>query len=1050
MSNMQKDEVHCPLLTFHGTSSVDTVNSILKHGYVLPGDRHPVLGDMNYAQHGSYYGVGVYTSTKKEMSALYNTCDSEGSTYLVLNIVMLGNIEWLEPGKEGEVIPNSLYCYEGGINTRSLPDLGQVISADPKRVFPIGYVCIRARNWPTHYFNKHINGNSGTLTRHGRYYDAYEELPVIDAKLIAKNYYLLLPKEKEKEKEKKTVSYTTTHHVVLSGSFLKSNVKAFSDFISRVNEKSKFYIYGEKATTVFEPKNASHLQSSMASFGSSKMTNPLIGLDTAMDDCDQDGTHVVYLFVDNAMKKRETTNFVNKWHPIISHAKVHLKLIFESDDYDNSWFELKTLDTLLSSWSDYFRYHTTSDNDYVNTILDSNIRVQLSNTTYEIPMPDGVFGEGFLHDLTANPSWSTTTNSVMILKDSKALKVLKIDHQLTRIQYNEDQNWSNKEIDTLFNCLSGILSKLRLFSLTDRARYIKYMPVLSVFCNKVTDIINARPDKFSTLKTMHYLIAQYVNEFAMMSKLPFKGRLFEKFQSTKHGKSIVRRTKEIDMPKIQKELGKNAENLEDLFPLLDEVKGIGVLTLDSEASKIEPWNLMVGYVSPDTFSLADVYKNKELGTKLADGENKKINNIIITSNITPELRKAYLAYFFTGNPYLFIPTQGAALFTNVFVHILEDVLLQAAQGFNYRIEEKLSFAATLLSKIKANKALSETLIENASHVEAYLTEKHDMTSTNMVVSLFRDSEIYPKLATKRFIYAYLCEGVMRACKTYCKVLRTNRNEIFDKFINESGLDLAKAKNVSGKFFQRRYASNSPFSNVSVLEYFDRVHNGMTIPEIAKLYKDRDISMKNFLKKYYREDEATTVQVALFLQGLLFNKSSLRLEMPEFNPEAIIASAVQKHLDHKKLVEKLAAAKESAKSQRQAVLVERRMRKMEALQDCVDGHEGWPEVFKPEEVASMNAKRSAKDKLKRNRNGLLANACCFKACPHYLEVMTEKAVRDHINHIHVYLRKDYLKVHDNSLAMSKTASCRSNLHEGIRSLTRDDAEAAHLAEFYFRE
>eukprot|EP01064_Diplonema_japonicum_P023736 TRINITY_DN34147_c0_g1_i1.p1 TRINITY_DN34147_c0_g1~~TRINITY_DN34147_c0_g1_i1.p1 ORF type:complete len:1125 (+),score=306.70 TRINITY_DN34147_c0_g1_i1:38-3412(+) len=1037
MCEMQKDEEYCPLLTFHGTSSVDVVNSILKHGYLLPGEPHPVLGNMHYSQHGSYYGMGVYTSTKKEMSALYNTVDAEGSTYLLLNIVMLGNVEWLKHGRqEGEVVPNSENVYEGNVHTRALPDLLEVISADPKRVFPVGYVCIKARDWATH----HYNNTSGRLTTIGRHYDTYSaDLPAIEAKLIARNYYLLLPKEK------KAVKYPTVHHVVVTGAFLKSNIKAFTDFVSRANEKTVFYICG-KTTEVFECKNASHLHSKRGTFTSSKKPNILCGLAAAMEACNSSGLNVVYFFVHDAKEKRETTKFVNTWHPVVANLKLHLKLIFEDEEHDNSLFELKTLDTMMSSWGDYFRYHTTQTKDYMNTLLDSNARVQLSTTTYKIPCHDGIFGEGFLHDLTANPSWDTSTSAVTILKDSKGLKVIEVDGQLVQLSYNEKEKWSSSEVDALFTCLSGILSKLRLFALTDRARYIKYMPALSIFCDKVSSIIETTPERFSTLKSMHYLISKYVNEFAMMSKVPFKGRLFERFQSLKHGKRIVKRVKDIDIALLEKEIGKKVESLEDLLPLLENIKGYGMLTLDSDASKVEPWNLMVGHVSGDIFSFAEVYRNKELGTRLLDSDKKKINNILVTSDITPQLKKVYLAYLFTGNPYLFVPSQASALYTTVFVHLLENILVQATKGLNFRIEEKLALAGTLLHKARPSKALLEGL-EGTTNIEAYLTEGNEMTSTNMIFVLLRDKEVYKQLASKRFVFALLCESVMRACKTYCKVLKTSRTKIFEMLIGDSGLNTAKAKNVSGKFYQRRFASNSPFSIVSVLEYLDRIHSGVSIAEVAMLYEKREISMKNFLCKYYCEEEGTSVQIALFLQGLLYNKSLLRQKMSKFEPVEVINASVEKHKEHQKMVKCLAEAREKAKDHRQKTLLERRLRKIEDMQEYVDAHEGWPEVFTVKEVADINATRGPTKQLKLRPNGLLANTCCFKHCPNYMTMMTESDVYHHVGFIHIYLRGDFIKAHNASLKLSKTSTSRGSLQADIKKLTRDAAEAEHLTDFY---
>jgi hypothetical protein len=51
------------MITFHGTSSIDSANSIVKYGHVLPNEVNIETGTPNVMKTGDLYGYGVYSST---------------------------------------------------------------------------------------------------------------------------------------------------------------------------------------------------------------------------------------------------------------------------------------------------------------------------------------------------------------------------------------------------------------------------------------------------------------------------------------------------------------------------------------------------------------------------------------------------------------------------------------------------------------------------------------------------------------------------------------------------------------------------------------------------------------------------------------------------------------------------------------------------------------------------------------------------------------------------------------------------------------------------
>ena len=64
-----------PLLTFHGTQNQRALNSILQHGYLLPGEQHPTEGYSLRIANGSALGVGVYSARTYQTPAWFSFVD---------------------------------------------------------------------------------------------------------------------------------------------------------------------------------------------------------------------------------------------------------------------------------------------------------------------------------------------------------------------------------------------------------------------------------------------------------------------------------------------------------------------------------------------------------------------------------------------------------------------------------------------------------------------------------------------------------------------------------------------------------------------------------------------------------------------------------------------------------------------------------------------------------------------------------------------------------------------------------------------------------------
>lgn len=139
IADMIKSETRHPIITFHGTSSLDAVNSILATGYIIPGTKSGVK-----KLHGSVYGTGIYSSPFFD-KAIYYTTPDKGKVkyvYVLINIVMLGKMKLIPPNGTVDHSAPINGSYAGGFHTHAVYGLDQLISADPKRVIPIAVMKI--------------------------------------------------------------------------------------------------------------------------------------------------------------------------------------------------------------------------------------------------------------------------------------------------------------------------------------------------------------------------------------------------------------------------------------------------------------------------------------------------------------------------------------------------------------------------------------------------------------------------------------------------------------------------------------------------------------------------------------------------------------------------------------------------------------------------------------------------------------------------------------------------------------------------------------------
>jgi len=145
MSQILQTEKRHPIITFHGTSNLNAVNSILDNGYIIPGDKNKNNVAIKKT-HGSAYGIGIYSSPFFDKAMYYTTPDNTTYAYVLINIVYLGTMKLIPPGgKFNNHNAPIKGIYDDGCNTRIVYGLEQLVSADADRVIPVAVMAINIK-----------------------------------------------------------------------------------------------------------------------------------------------------------------------------------------------------------------------------------------------------------------------------------------------------------------------------------------------------------------------------------------------------------------------------------------------------------------------------------------------------------------------------------------------------------------------------------------------------------------------------------------------------------------------------------------------------------------------------------------------------------------------------------------------------------------------------------------------------------------------------------------------------------------------------------------
>lgn len=145
MAKILSTQKRHPVITFHGTSSFDVVESILKHGYIIPGITNNKTDIVVKKANGSVYGIGVYSSPFFDKANCYTRPDKNGYVYILINMLFIGVAKLVSGSKDIDHKAPINGRYSDGTASRIVYGLDQIISADPTNIVPIAVMKISIR-----------------------------------------------------------------------------------------------------------------------------------------------------------------------------------------------------------------------------------------------------------------------------------------------------------------------------------------------------------------------------------------------------------------------------------------------------------------------------------------------------------------------------------------------------------------------------------------------------------------------------------------------------------------------------------------------------------------------------------------------------------------------------------------------------------------------------------------------------------------------------------------------------------------------------------------
>lgn len=416
------------VLTFHATSSTTKINSICKHGYIIPGMKHPTKGWQMYMRTGNLYGDGVYSSTDFVTAEWYSFLDSNQSVQLIINILVPKNIkkvtERYYSDNLGNVTNNSIpehydnfYKDElGEYDTLMTLDEKIFISGNTECIIPVAILTMK----PNKQINKlcHVNILYNSDDSNIKFNNEISYLNFSNDNLPIINFfgnYNIIDFSRHFEKKNKL---QTKHLLLIPNFFAYSNScvnlrESINNFINSLpnTDKKNVYYYGLSCVNknINNPNDFINFTNTVKVSKRMYEEHIITGLLKVFDSInatEDPYINIIYIFVNDPIDintKNLQDLYVNKIFDtliikLIFFKNLNKMLCDVKNAYQNTFpFEL------------YYHLSTlTTFGDTADILLDENENISdMTGQLFSsyVDSPNKTIGEGFIESLNNQPTF---------------------------------------------------------------------------------------------------------------------------------------------------------------------------------------------------------------------------------------------------------------------------------------------------------------------------------------------------------------------------------------------------------------------------------------------------------------------------------------------------------------------------------------------------------------------------------------------------------------------------------------------------------------------
>jgi len=285
------------------------------------------------------------------------------------------------------------------------------------------------------------------------------------------------------------------------------------------------------------------------------------------------------------------------------------------------------------------------------------------------------------------------------------------------------------------------------------------------------------------------------------------------------------------------------------------------------------------------------------------------------------------------------------------------------------------------NQLSKNKLIVETIdnIMKYEDFENFFTELYDIKSVCMILGglLLNKNTL---LKFDKIAFALMNEAISRSCRSYLRKIQMDNSEHIRQVLDiENDFDLEKITKKTNKLYFKKYTNCTPFAVCAVLGFINSYHQSVSPCVILRQFINKEISMNNFLVKYFKTTKGKETQIALYLNNMKYCKSNNRFLFDDPN------KVIQDHIyEQKQFIENTKKITENKKNKKEM----KYNKKLLQGQVYINYHT-IPNIFLWYQINDMNLMRPPNDQLELLDNGLLKHHCCYPNCPYYLTNFSTK-------------------------------------------------------------